>query len=482
MHKERGNRAWVRQLPVAVKRAAGVAHALYERIAVAALVLYIAGCCSIGTAQDPSPTPPRDFELVNGVPVVPNRVIVKPKSIGPYWKGRAFGELSPEDLEEIFEIRGLRIRAFIPDVRALVLQSTSISAAELIRLFSKYAALFEYIEPDYIVTSLRRPQEDFWRCELWGLRKIDADDAWDCTAGSERVVVAVVDEGIDVDHEDLEMETQSNVWKAPRRFNVNVNGLSVPCEEGMPGYDAIEDTCRSPQSQHGTHIAGTIAAIENEIGVVGVTWKSKVMSVRVLEDGGGDLSDIIKGLEFVRNAKTNYPDAADIRVVNMSWGLESPSRCLLDSLKATAAKDILLVAAAGNGQDNDEKPFYPANYTEIDELIAVAASNRHDDLASWSSYGRKKVHLMAPGDDIWSMDVGDQYEILDGSSMATAHVSGAVALVAAACPGATALEVKRRLLDGVDPIRSVREKLITGGRLNVANAVKGCPCKANVAQ
>lgn len=448
---------------------------MIARALLAILLAATLRCCPLYTTDGPVVTPRRDVEIIDGVHVVPNRAIVKVKGDPrKFLQSQSVSDLLPEASLESLVVRSLRIHAYIADIGTVVIRSTTLSATQLIQFLRGFPDMFEYVEPECVFTPMARPREQFFRCRLWGLKKIGSRQAWDCTVGSDQIVVAVLDEGIDTRHSDL----IGNVWKARKDINVEVDGKSVPCKEGAPGYDAVKDQCRSPLSRHGTHVAGTIAAVEDDDGVVGVAWRTKVLSVRVL--GSEEETPILKGLEFVRNLKANYPDVADVRVVNMSFGSPCSSKALHESLKATAAKDIVLVAAAGNdGTNNDdpETPYYPSNFIDVETLIAVAASTRKDHLADFSNFGKRRVHLMAPGDNILSTVEGGFHHMEDGTSMAAAHVSGAAALIAAACPNATALEIKRRILDSVDPVDAVKARLFTGGRLNVANAVKGCVCE-----
>lgn len=450
-------------------------------IAACALFVTCLGCCPTITNTSRRHRPVFSAaERINGIPVVPHRAIVKiaQSNAKPLFDEQG-NRLSPQQIIDAIGVRGLRLRAFIPDIGVAVISSTNMSAEKLVELLNRFP-YFEYVEPECTRSPARRPRDAFWKCQLWGLHKIEAESAWNCTVGSDKVVVAVVDAGVDVEHPDL----AENAWTAPKGFEVEVEGKPFPCDEGSQGYDSIADYCRPYRSRHGTHISASIAGEEGETGVVGVTWNSQILSVRAISEITDESEElhILKGLEFIRSAKKNYPAEANIKVVNMSWGSRCHSQALHDSLEATAAQDIVLVAAAGNDgvnndkPDNGQQPYYPASFTDIDELIAVAASDEHDRLTDFSAYGHKSVHLMAPGKNIWSADVDGQYVPIDGTSFAAAYVSGAAALVAAACPDASAREIKARLLDNVDPIPSVHNKLVTGGRLNVANAVKGCRC------
>lgn len=224
----------------------------------------------------------------------------------------------------------------------------------------------------------------------WGIDKIDAELAWPTTTG-DPVKVAIVDTGIDLSHPDL----QANI---------------------MGGYNAINPLKSAKDDNgHGTHVAGTIAAIDNTIGVVGVGPKIDLYSVKVLNAAGsGYLSDVIEGIGW----------AADhgIQVVNMSLGTSSDVQSLHDAVANAQAAGVTEVAAAGN---SGGLVIYPAAYPEV---IAVSATDQTNTIASWSSRG-PEVDLAAPGVGIYSTYKGSTYKTLSGTSMATPHVAGTAALV-----------------------------------------------------
>ncbi len=225
----------------------------------------------------------------------------------------------------------------------------------------------------------------------WGVDKINAELVWDTTAGA-GVKVAVVDTGIDLAHPDLA---------------ANIKG----------GYNAIYPTKpANDDNGHGTHVAGTIAALNNTIGVVGVGPQIDLYAVKVLDRrGSGYLSDIIEGLDWAV--------ANGIQVVNMSLGTSSNVQSFHDAVIRAKAAGVTLVAAAGN--DSGGSAGYPAAYPEV---IAVSATDAANVIASFSSVG-PEVDLAAPGVNIFSTYKGQTYKILSGTSMASPHVAGVVALV-----------------------------------------------------
>ena len=278
-------------------------------------------------------------------------------------------------------------------------------------------------------------------------------------------------QGIDYTHSDL----AANVWTAPTAFNVTIGGVKINCAAGSHGFNAITHTC-DPQDDegHGTHVSGTIGAVgNNSRGVVGVNWNASIMGVKFLDaSGSGYASDAIDAIEFVIQTKAFFGEAANVRVLSNSWGGAGFDQSLLDEIKRANSADMLFVAAAGNsGSNNDNIAFYPSNYDAFN-VVAVAATDNTDSLASFSNYGSTTVDLGAPGVSILSTYPGD-YAYADGTSMATPHVSGAAILILSKCTLNTA-ELKANILNNVDPIFSLAGKTVTGGRLNINKAIRAC--------
>ena len=220
--------------------------------------------------------------------------------------------------------------------------------------------------------------------------------------------------------------------------------------------------------------AGTIAAVGNNgVGVVGVNWHARIMAVKFLSSSGfGTTSDAVSAVLYAAN---NHA-----KVMNNSWGGGGFSQALKDAISTANASGALFVAAAGNAaDDNDAFPNYPSNY-DVPNVVAVAATDEFDHLAYFSNYGTTTVDLGAPGTDIFSTGTGvpsaplfapSGYLFLSGTSMATPHVSGAAALVLARFPGISVAQLKDRLLNGVDQVGALAGITVTGGRLDVANAL-----------
>jgi thermitase len=321
-----------------------------------------------------------------------------------------------------------------------------------------------YAEPDHVVHQTATPNDPLLSYE-WGLTAIRAPEAWDVTTGSSHVTVAVVDTGIDASHPDL----APNVWTNPGESGGGreTNGRDDDGNgriDDVHGWDFV-DSDSQPQdgNGHGTHVAGTIAARGNDgIGVVGVSWSAGLMALRVLgDDGSGFVSDAVSAY--------GYAARSGARVVNASLGGDSFSRAERDAI-AAAPSTLFVVAAGNDGADNDATPTYPCDY-DLANVICVAASDRDDTLASFSNYGSTNVDLAAPGVEIASTWPGGRYALLDGTSMATPHVSGAAALLLAHDGGLTVAGLRTALLSSTDPVPALAGRVATGGRLDVAAAL-----------
>ncbi|MFN3652489.1 MAG: S8 family serine peptidase [Armatimonadota bacterium] len=315
-------------------------------------------------------------------------------------------------------------------------------------------------EPSYLLRTSLVPNDPNFS-SLWGLHNasdtdIDAPEAWNRTTGSDQVVVAVIDSGVDYNHPDL-------------RDNILRDGSSR-----VVGYDyANNDSDPMDDHGHGTHCAGTIGARgNNSIGVVGVAHRVKIMPLKFLDASGSGYTDTaIQCIDFARTRGA--------RIMSNSWGGGGYSQLLLEAIQRARDAGILFVAAAGNGGDdgvgdyNDWEPHYPANYNAwSDNVISVAATQRDDALCDFSNRGFESVDIAAPGESILSTARGGGYTYMSGTSMATPHVAGAAALVLSVEPRLTVGELKEQLLSSVDYPDPLSGQVRTG-RLNVNGALTG---------
>ena len=313
---------------------------------------------------------------------------------------------------------------------------------------------------------------------------IDAERAWnENITGSANVVVGIIDEGIQVNHPDL----QSNIWVNPydpvdgidndgNGYVDDVNGWDFVYNNNSV-YDAGEDA-------HGTHVAGTIGGVGgNGVGVAGVNWDVTMIAAKFLGPNGGSLANAVKAVDYLTDLKIRH--GINMVATNNSWGGGGYSQSLHDAIIRAAKRDILFVAAAGNStSNNDTTASYPSNYNttigtstqtaaSYDGVIAVASITNTGAISSFSSYGATTVDIGAPGSSINSSVPVSTYANYNGTSMATPHVTGAAALFAslqsAGVPGAT---IRSALLDSATPTTSLSGKTVTGGRLNVYNALQ----------
>jgi len=299
----------------------------------------------------------------------------------------------------------------------------------------------------------------------WSLDAISATQAWDVATGSRSVVVAVIDSGIDLAHPDL----VANLWTNPGE--IAGNGLDDDRNgfvDDVHGWNfAANDANVQDGYGHGTHVAGIIGAVGNNgVGVTGVAWNVSIMPLKFQDDRGvGYTGDAIKAVQYATMMRRDY--GVNVVVINASWGGGTGFSSLLETaIRDAGSTGITFVAAAGNsGANNDVATRYPSGY-DLPNVIAVGACDSTGSLAGFSDYGATSVDLAAPGTSIYSTLPGGRYGWLAGTSQAAPHVTGAVALLAAARPGISVAEVRTAILGSVDHLPSLTGKVATGGRLN----------------
>jgi thermitase len=308
-----------------------------------------------------------------------------------------------------------------------VFQSKDKDAKQLMRYFQNWQV--QYAEPHYLYLTndqtstqlVTKPNDQLYSRYQWNLPIIDTEVGWNVGKGSDKVIVAVVDTGVDVDHPDLKGRL-------------------------LTGYNVIKpDSPPMDDVGHGTHVSGVISAlVNNGEGVAGMTWYNPIMPVKVLDEtGAGNTYNVAQGIIW----------AADhgAKVINMSLGNYADANFLHDAIRYAYDKDIVLIAASGN--DNTEDPGYPAAYPEV---FAVAAADSSKKKATFSNFG-DYIDVTAPGVNIASTYPHNQYAALSGTSMASPHVTALAALIRSTNPKLKNTEV-------MEIMRSTAEDLGTKGK------------------
>jgi subtilisin family serine protease/subtilisin-like proprotein convertase family protein len=311
---------------------------------------------------------------------------------------------------------------------------------------------------------------------------IHALEAWDQTTGTHNQIVAVIDTGVDLQHPDL----IANIWTNPGEIAGNgIDDDGNGFIDDVSGWDfGSLDNNPDDEAGHGTSVAGTIGAVGNNgIGTVGVAWSVSILPIKIANDFGGLVLDAIIGahdyLTMLRGLGVN------IVASNNSYGAFAPDffdpdegedddgfQAEEDAIQAFIQSGATFVAAAGNDSNDNDLVFtnFPASY-DIPGIIAVAASDNNDGLASFSNFGATEVDLAAPGDQIYTTSNGGGYEFTSGTSFASPIVAGAVALLKAVRPQASAVQIRQALLDGVDVLPAFQGKVVSNGRLNLAKSL-----------
>ncbi len=329
----------------------------------------------------------------------------------------------------------------------------------------------EYAERDFQARLLGiTPPDDTLYDQQWGLQKMQAEEAWEIERGlTRKVVIAVLDTGIDLTHPDL----VNRLWTNPGEINSNgIDDDGNGYIDDYYGWNFDGDKADPDDDNgHGTHVAGIIGAeVNNSTGIAGVNWDASLMAVKVMgSDGSGTYSDIAKGIIYATDSGAE--------VINMSIGGASYSSTLKDAVEYAFEGGVCLVGAAGNGYDTDgdgvtdkfDQISYPAFYSKV---IAVGATDSNDSKASFSCYG-PQLTLVAPGVTIMSTIPDNKYESMDGTSMATPLVAGIASLILGLIPGATPLTVQQILTSTCDDIDTIGWDKYTGfGRVNMYRALQ----------
>ena len=292
---------------------------------------------------------------------------------------------------------------------------------------------------------------------------INAESAWEISGGSNDVVIAVIDTGVDHQHPDL----MENMWinMAEQNGQPGVDDDGNGFIDDIHGYDFVDqDGDPMDEKGHGTHCAGIIGAGHNEVGIKGTMKKVKIMAVRFLDKAGtGTVSDAIQAIDYAVRNKA--------QILSNSWAGNFYSQALFDGVEASTKAGLPFTAAAGNEQnDNDQWETYPADFA-LDNVISVGAMTGAGGKASFSNYGKNSVDVFAPGESILATYIPKSYKWLSGTSMATPFVSGILGLALAKNSNLTVRELKDSLVESSVKNDELKEYAI-GGRADAFNFLK----------
>ena len=345
----------------------------------------------------------------------------------------------------------------------------------------------EYVAPNSKFQLQSLPND--YSPELWGLHNdgqengvagadIDAERGWSVRTNAEDIIVAVIDSGIDYTHPDL----AENMWTNPGEIpgnNIDDDGNGFV--DDVHGYDfADKDGNPMDANSHGTHVAGIIGASgDNNTGVTGVAWRTKLMAVKVFADESNFAytSDIVKGILYAADMGAKVSNNSYGAVFTDSVAESIFNRPVADAIGYANDAGMLFVAAAGNNGLNSDTSMEVTSPATIDHpnVISVAANTRSDKRASFSNHGETGADIAAPGVEILSTVPGGGYERYSGTSMASPFVAGAAALVAAEFPDISVEELRAVLIESAEPVTSLAGVTLNSGRLNLYRALTHIP-------
>lgn len=402
--------------------------------------------------------------------------------------------------------RGERLSPLAPDVEVLRLPTGASVGAAIAAL--RRSPVVAYAEPDYIVTRDLAPSPNdpsYTDGTLWGMygpADLDGTTAttneygsnaragWDVTTGSRQVVVGVIDEGIQITHPDLAANIWTNAVEAAGMPGVDDDGNGYT--DDVNGWDFVNGDAsvydggtRGNLDQHGTHVSGTIGAVGwDGRGVIGVSPQVRIVSMKFLGRNGGTTSNAARAVDYLTDLKIRH--GLNIVASNNSWSGGGANDTLLAAIRRAGVNGILFVASAGNsGIDSDGSPVYPQSYdcrtaSTGDCIISVAAIGKTGAIASWSNFGDVSVDIGAPGIGVVSSIPFDSYASYNGTSMSAPHVTGAIALCAAAAlqtaagRNLTSQDYRTILFRTSRATLSLLGKTVTNGRLDAGTMAAWC--------
>ncbi|MGZ3774789.1 MAG: S8 family serine peptidase [Pseudobdellovibrionaceae bacterium] len=373
---------------------------------------------------------------------------------------------------------------YIPLTNTLVVTRPTVETFEYVESSILEDDRVEYVEPNYIysidhaglnteVTPNDPSFKDQWSLFNDGRANskgnsglagvdIDAKKAWAIQTGSRDIIVGVLDTGVNFNDENLKDNMWTNYVEQNGLTGIDddkngyiddIHGINLINKSGNP----IDD------NGHGSHCAGVIGARGNDgIGMTGINWNVRIMAIKFLDaKGAGSISSVTEGIAYAIKNK--------VQILSNSYSGPLPSETVKNAISKANKAGILFVAAAGNStSNNDLNPVYPANY-EIENVVSVAAIGNTGNLSSFSNFGRKTVHVGAPGENILSVTLNG-LNTMSGTSMATPHVAGIAALVLAQEKNLKPKELKSRIMNTTAPLADLKGKT-AAGLVNAYNAL-----------
>jgi subtilisin family serine protease len=404
-----------------------------------------------------------------------DRILIQPK--------RGLAPASVEQLHRGNKTRVMRVLSDSEEVQVVQLPE----GAEVREMVARYrnSGGVEWAEPDYWIrpalvgADLERLERSLQDLEHDGLNEREVPGGmqmagFSATGSSADIIVAVIDTGVRYTHQDLSGrmwvnpgETGLDMWGRDKQFNGRDDDGNGYVDDvfGMTAMDKLESPFDT--DGHGTHVAGILVRTGTEkVNFAGMSGRIQIMALKFM-DGfeGGSTSDAIKAIDYARSKGAH--------VINASWGSPDYSYFLENAIRKARNAGIIFVAAAGNdGLNIDEVPFYPASL-KLDNLVSVGATTDWGELAGFSNFGPRSVHVAAPGAAIYSTYAGSDsdYRRLNGTSMAAPHAAAALALVRARYPDENYRQIIQRVLSTTDPLPHLAGKTVTGGRVNLEGAL-----------
>ncbi len=305
---------------------------------------------------------------------------------------------------------------------------------------------------------------------------LSALETWDFSRGNKKIKIAVIDTGVDYNHEDLKDNIFINEAEANGQKGVDDDGNGYI--DDIYGYDfANNDANPMDDNGHGTHCAGIIAAMHNDLGVRGIMKNASILPVKAFgSNGSATTMSIINAID--------YAIKMGVDIMSNSWGSKVRSgskkkkgppqfnQAQVDVIKRAEEKGIIFVAAAGNASTNSDKFAYSPAGIPLSNIISVGSIESSGKKSEFSNYGVTSVDVMAPGTEIYSTIVGGKYKSISGTSMATPYVSGIAGLILSLEPTLTPAEVRKRLISTSILDNKLSRHSVSKGRVDALRAIQ----------